>query len=133
MPSPQKVWPGWTGYRELPFLFEFENQLQVLVGHPNPPKPFELVPGLTIGGHLVAADRSKMSAVKVEPPLIAGGGPNNFGTTADGTPVYTVRINVRSARSAGDAQAEDHAAAEDGGEGPHLPPRALPLLPARAD
>ncbi len=103
----QKVWPGWTGYRELPFLFEFENQLQVLVGHPNPPKPFELVPGLTIGGHLVAADRSKMSAVKVEPPLVAGGGPNNFGTTADGTPVYTVRINVRSGRSAGEAQAED--------------------------
>jgi hypothetical protein len=103
----QKVWPGWTGYRELPFLFEFENQLQVLVGHPNPPAPFEVVPGLTIGGHAVAADRSKMSAVKVEPPLIAGGGPNNFGTAADGTPVYTVRINVRSARSAGGVQAED--------------------------
>ena len=103
----QKVWPGWTGYRDLPFLFEFENQLRVLVGHPNPPATFEIVPGLTIGGHAVAADRSKMSAVKVEPPLIAGGGPNNFGTAADGTPVYTVRINVRSARSAGDAQADD--------------------------
>ncbi len=103
----QKVWPGWTGYRDLPFLFEFENQLQVLVGHPNPPATFEVVPGLTVGGHAVAADRSKMSAVRVEPPLIAGGGPNNFGTKADGTPVYTVRINVRSARSAGDAQAED--------------------------
>jgi len=35
----QKVWPGWTGYRDLPFLFEFENQLRVLVGHPNPPWP----------------------------------------------------------------------------------------------
>jgi hypothetical protein len=103
----QKVWPGWTGYRDLPFLFEFENQLQVLVGHPNPPATFEVVPGLTVGGHAVAADRSKMSAVRVEPPLIAGGGPNNFGTKADGTSVYTVRINVRSARSAGDAQAED--------------------------
>jgi hypothetical protein len=103
----QKVWPGWTGYRDLPFLFEFENQLQVLVGHPNPPAPFAVVPGLTIGAHAVAADRSKMSAVKVEPPLIAGGGPNNFGTTADGTPVYTVRISVRSARSSGDAQDED--------------------------
>ncbi len=103
----QKVWPGWTGYRELPFLFEFENQLQVLVGHPNPPAPFAVVPGLTIGGHAVAADRSKMSAVKVEPPLLAGGGPTNFGTAADGTPVYTVRITVRSARSAGETQTED--------------------------
>ena len=103
----QKVWPGWTGYRDLPFLFEFENQLQVLVGHPNPPAPFDVVPGVTIGGHTVAADRSKMSAVKVEPPLIAGGGPNNFGMTADGTPVSTVRISVRSARTSGDAQDED--------------------------
>ena len=103
----QKVWPEWTGYRDVPFLFEFENQLQVLVGHPNPPATFEVVPGLTIGAHAVAADRSKMSAVKVEPPLIVGGGPNNFGTTVDGTPAYTVRISVRSVRSAGDARTED--------------------------
>ncbi len=102
----QRVWPGWTGYRDLPFLFEFENQLRVLVGHPNPPAPFEIVAGLSIGGHAVAADRSKMTAVKVEPFLTAGGGPNNFGTTADGTPVYTVHISIRSPRSAGGEQAE---------------------------
>jgi hypothetical protein len=102
----QKAWPGWTGYRDVPFLFEFENQLRVLVGHPNPPAPFEVVPGLTIGGHAVAADRSKMTAVKVEPFLTAGGGPNNFGTTADGTPVYAVHISVRSLRSAGREEAD---------------------------
>jgi hypothetical protein len=103
----QKVWPGWTGYRDLPFLFEFENQLRVLVGHPNPPAPFEAVPGLTIGGHTGAADRSKMTAVKVEPFLTAGGGPNNFGTATDGTPVYTVHISIRSPREAGGEQAEN--------------------------
>jgi hypothetical protein len=102
----QKIWPGWTGYRDLPFLFEFENQLLVLVGHPNPPAPFEIVPGVTIGGHAVAADRSKMTAVRVEPFLAAGGGPNNFGTTSDGTPVYTVHISLRAPRAAGGEQAE---------------------------
>ena len=95
------VWPGWTGYRDLPFLFEFENQLRVLVGHPNPPAPFEVVPGLAIGGHAVAADRSTMTAVRVEPFLVAGGGPIGFGTTVDGASVFTVHIRLSSPRSAG--------------------------------
>jgi hypothetical protein len=103
----QKAWPGWTGYRDLPFLFEFENQLRVLVGHPNPPAPFEVVPGLTIGGHAVAADRSKVTAVKVEPFLTVGGGPIYFGSTADGTPVYIVHISVRSARSPGGTEGDN--------------------------
>ena len=94
-----KVWPGWSGYREVPFLFEFENNLRVLVGHPNPPKPFELVPGLTIGGHSVSADRSRVSAVALTPPFSGGGGPNDFGTTTDGKPVHTVMISLRSART----------------------------------
>jgi len=38
-------------------------------------------------------------AVKVEPFLTAGGGPNNFGTTADGALVFTVHISIRSPRS----------------------------------
>jgi len=102
----QRIWPGWTGYRNLPFLFDFENQLRVLVGHPNPPAPFENVPGLTVGGHGVAADRSKMTAVKVEPYLTAGGGPNNFGATKDGTPVFTVHISLRAPRPAGGDEAD---------------------------
>jgi hypothetical protein len=95
-----KAWPGWSGYREIPFLFEFENNLRVLVGHPNPPAPFQVVPSLTVGGHAVAADVSRLTALKLEPFLTGGGGPNNFGVTADGKPVYTVHISLRSARTA---------------------------------
>jgi hypothetical protein len=93
------AWPGWSGYREIPFLFQFENNLQVLVGHPNPPAPFQLVPAVKIGGHAVAADVSRMTALKLEPFLGGGGGPNNFGATADGKPVYTVHISLRGART----------------------------------
>ena len=96
----EKAWPGWSGYREIPFLFQFENNLQVLVAHPNPPAPFQLVPALKIGGHMVAADVSKVTALQVEGFLTGGGGPNNFGTTADGKPVYTVHISLRAARTA---------------------------------
>jgi hypothetical protein len=93
----QKAWPGWSGYREIPFFFEFENNLRVLVGHPKPPTPFQLVPGLAIGGQSVAADVSRVTALKLEPFLGAGGGPIYFGVTGDGKPVYTVHISLRGA------------------------------------
>jgi hypothetical protein len=96
----EEAWPGWSGYREIPFLFQFENNLQVLAGHPNPPAPFQLVPALKIGGHAVAADVSKVTGLQVEGFLTGGGGPNNFGVTADGKPVYTVHISLRAARTA---------------------------------
>jgi hypothetical protein len=99
----QKAWPGWSGYREIPFFFEFENNLRVLVGHPNPQPPFQVVPGLTVGGHAVAADTSKVTALKLEPFLGAGGGPINFGATADGKPVYVVHISMRAAPPAAPA------------------------------
>ena len=95
----EKIWPGWTGYRDVPFFFEFENRLRVLVGHPNPPAPFEIVPGLTVGGRAVAADRSAVTDVKMEPFLSGGGGPISFGAAADGTPVNTVHISLGSPRA----------------------------------
>lgn len=95
----EKAWPGWKGYRETPFLFEFENNLRVLVGHPNPPAPFQVVPTVTVGGHAVAADLSRVTALKVEGFLNGGGGPNNFGVTTDGKPVYTVHISLRAPRT----------------------------------
>lgn len=101
-----KAWPGWTGYREIPFLFEFENNLRVLVGHPNPPKPFELIPGLTIGGHTVSADQSRQSALELKRPFTGGGGPIGFGQAADGSSVYTVHISVRGVRPSETPSAE---------------------------
>jgi hypothetical protein len=106
-----RVWAGWTGYREVPFLFDFENHLRVLVGHPNPPPPFELVAGVNVAGRPVAADRSRVTAVRVQPYLSAGGGPINFGSTADGSPVYTVHISLRAPRGS-----EDDAEAKGTGE-----------------
>ena len=102
----EKIWPGWTGYRDVPFLFEFENRLRVLVGHPNPPAPFQIVPGLAVGGRSVAADRSAVTGVKVKPFLSGGGGPINFGAAADGTPVNTVHISLGSPRAPGGEGAE---------------------------
>jgi hypothetical protein len=102
----QKAWPGWSGYREIPFFFEFENNLRVLVGHPNPPAPFQLVPGLAIGGLSVAADVSRVTGLKLEPFLGAGGGPIYFGVTGDGKPVYTVHISLRGAPPAATVKAK---------------------------
>lgn len=85
-----RIWPGWDDYREVPFLLGFENGLRVLVGHPNPPSGFEVIPDLRCAGRVVAVDRSKLNAVKLEPPLTAGGGPISYGQTQDGRRVEVV-------------------------------------------
>ena len=88
----EKVWPGWRDYRQVPFLLEYENGLKILIGHPNPPKEFQLVPGIGVGGSQVYADRSQLVAKKVVPPLGAGGGPIDFGSTADGVSIRVVHM-----------------------------------------
>jgi hypothetical protein len=93
----EKVWPGWKNYRDVPFLFEFENGLRLLVRHPQPPSPFQPVEGLKVESRQVFADRSAVTAKPLVAPLLAGGGPIPFGTGADGKPVQVVRINLRSA------------------------------------
>jgi hypothetical protein len=92
----EKVWSGWTTYRDVPFLLKYPNDLQVLIGHPNPPAPFEKVPGLAVEGKDVYADFSRISTAGVAYPLIAGGGPLPFGTDKDGNPLMTVHMNFMS-------------------------------------
>jgi hypothetical protein len=94
----EKVWPGWTGYRDWPFLFTFENGLRVLVGHPNPPKEFELVEGVRVGERTVAVDRTRETALPLKGPLGGGGGLGSFGMTASGSPVQVVNISLRMPR-----------------------------------
>ncbi len=91
-----KVWPGWTTYRDTPFLFEYPNGLRVMVGHPNPPAgEFEPVEGVQVENRRIAIDRRKVEPIALTPPLSAGGGPIAYGTTSGGEPVQVVRLTFR--------------------------------------
>ncbi len=74
-----KVWPGWTGYKDVPVQLGFENGLKVLVGHPNPPAGFEPLRGTTVAGRRVSFDRRKLSGLELKQPLSCGGGIVPFG------------------------------------------------------
>jgi len=85
-----QIWPGWTDYRQVPFLLNYENGLRVLIGHPNPPAGFEVIPDLRCANRIVAVDRSRLVAMELRPPLQAGGGPIPFGQTKEGGEVNVV-------------------------------------------
>ncbi len=91
----EKIWPGWTSYKDFPFLFEFENNLRILVGHPNPPKEFDLVPDLEVGGKKVFADKTRIVSMELEEPLSGGGGIIPYGQTEDGRGISTVSITLK--------------------------------------
>lgn len=93
----EQIWPGWNDYRQVPFLLEYENGLKILVGHPNPPKEYQLLPDVKIGASRVFADRTTLVAKELVPPLAAGGGPIGFGATADGRPVQVVQMKFQPA------------------------------------
>lgn len=89
-----KVWTGWANYRQHPFLFDFENGLKVLVGHPRPPQGFERLAGVSAGGRDVYIDRSRMSGLEVRQPLSCGGGIGALGDVG-GRPVRIVDMKFR--------------------------------------
>lgn len=74
-----RIWPGWTGYREVPFRFNYPNGVQMLVGHPSPTDGFELVPGVEVRGRKVYLDRRQEIPLELRPPLSGGGGIIPFG------------------------------------------------------
>jgi hypothetical protein len=90
-----RVWPGWNNYTDVPFLFTYPNGVQMLVGHPNPPDGFSLVPGVEVRGKKVYVNRQKEVPLTLTFPLVGGGGPIPFGIV-DGKPVTVVRIESRS-------------------------------------
>lgn len=100
-----KVWSGWNGYRKVPFLMQFENGLRVLVGHPNPPKPFQTVPDVRVEDRAVFADWSAVSPKPLVGPLAAGGGLIPFGTDSAGNRIEVVRLHYRSPQTAGESSA----------------------------
>ena len=120
------VWTGWSNYREHPFLFGFENGLKVLVGHPNPPRGFELLPGVAAGGRNVYVDRSQMSSLEIRQPLSCGGGIGALGEVG-GRPVTV--IDMKFTKIPSDPSLKDKpfpGRADD----PHPRPRAVPSVPA---
>jgi hypothetical protein len=91
-----KVWPGWTAYRDTPFLLDYPNGLRVMVGHPNPPAAeFEPVEGVQVENRKIAIDRRRLVPLALTPPLSAGGGPIPYGMTAGGQPVQVVHMSYR--------------------------------------
>ncbi len=91
-----KTWPGWSNYRDFPFVFGYPNGLRVLVGHPNPPAGFEKIPGVRVEDKEVFADFSQVNTTPLHFPMIAGGGPLPLGTTKDGKPVKSVIMTFMS-------------------------------------
>jgi len=89
-----KVWPGWTGYRDIPFLFEYPNGLRMLVGHPSPTDEFAPVADVLVLGKKVYLDRSRQNAIVLKPPFLGGGGIIPYGK---GTPVRIVRLSMKEA------------------------------------
>jgi hypothetical protein len=47
------LWPGWSGYREIPFLLKYPGGTRILIGHPNPPEGFCVLAGVTSGERAV--------------------------------------------------------------------------------
>ena len=91
----EKIWQGWTNYKDFPFLFEFENRLRILVGHPNPPEDFELLEGRKVSGKNVFVDKNKIVPMELTEPLRGGGGILPYGTTEDGKRISVVSISLR--------------------------------------
>ena len=74
-----RIWPGWTGFRDVPFRFNYPNGVQMLVGHPSPTDGFEPVPGVEVRGKKVYLDRRQEIPLELKPPLSGGGGVIPFG------------------------------------------------------
>jgi len=86
-----RVWQGWSGYADVPFLYEYPNGVRLLVGYPHAPEGFEEVLGITAGRKKVYIDRRQEIPLKLQPPLTGGGGPRNFGDKR----ILTVHIKLR--------------------------------------
>lgn len=89
------VWPGWSGYADIPYMFTFQNDVKILVGFADPPPGFELVPGVEVAGKAVHIDRRNEVSVKLNSPTNYGGGLSSM-NSANNERVKIVSIDVRA-------------------------------------
>jgi hypothetical protein len=92
-----QIWPGWTTYADVPFLFLYPNGVQMLIGHPKPPEGFSLLSGVEVRGKTVYLDRRKEIPLQMDLPLSGGGGPIPYGVV-DGKQVTVVSIHAEPGR-----------------------------------
>ena len=90
-----EIWPGWTGYADVPFLIDYPDGERMLVGHPNPPEGFKALKDRQIRGKNIYVDSRNEIPLALHPPLLGGGGPIPFGSV-NGTPVRTIHIQLAS-------------------------------------
>ncbi len=99
-----KVWRGWKGYADVPFLFEYPNGVRLLVGYPHALEGFEELQGIVLRDKKVFMDRREEIPLKLEPPLTGGGGTRPFGDKR----IETVHIKLRARdKIANDSQGEE--------------------------
>jgi hypothetical protein len=92
------VWDGWDDYMNYPFLFNFQNGLRILVGHPAPPPEFVPYPGVKVRGLSLYIDTTNLNDFVVKQPLQCGGGPYPLGSF-NNKPVTVVDIRFTSPTS----------------------------------
>jgi hypothetical protein len=87
-----RIWPGWTNYTSVPFLLEYPNGVQLLIGHPSPPDGFEAVADAGPRGKTVHVNRSREIPLACSQPLLGGGGIIPYGK---GKALDTVSLLMR--------------------------------------
>ncbi|HUL45213.1 MAG TPA: hypothetical protein VLY03_12745 [Bacteroidota bacterium] len=90
-----EIWPGWTGYADVPFLIDYPDGERMLIGHPNPPEGFKCLNNYQVHGKKVYLDSRNEIALALRLPLLGGGGPIPFGIF-NGVPVRTIHIQLTS-------------------------------------
>ena len=93
----EKTWTGWTGYQEVPFRFQFNNGLVVLINHPQPPDGFELLTDILVAGRKVYVDKRNVSSLSLVYPFQGGGGIIPFGTDENGKSIRIIDLKLNNA------------------------------------
>jgi len=87
-----EVWDDWDDHREYPILFNFQNGLRILIGHPSPPEEFVPYPEAKIDGLSLFLDTTKLNNFTIKLPLLCGGGILTLGSF-NNSPVTIVSIS----------------------------------------
>ncbi len=70
----ETIWPEWRDYQSFPFMFNFQNNLRILINYPDPSEEFERYTDPSFGSMKVYVDHSKQNELELALPLQLGGG-----------------------------------------------------------